>query len=83
MRAASAVDLVRPRGGVALTSGETRYLAEYAIHGELLLAAECIGCSLSHLKRVLHNVHGKTGTMTSIGSMYRLGWIDVPVDHAA
>ena len=78
MRAANAVDVVRhPRVVAALTPGETRYLAEYAVHGDQRRVAECLGRSVSTVKNSLRDIHAKTGTTSSVEAMYRLGWIKV------
>jgi DNA-binding CsgD family transcriptional regulator len=84
MRAATAVDLVRhPREVVALTPIETRVLAEYAIHGDQQRAADCMRFSVSHVRNMLARAHRRTGTTSSVETMYRLGWISVPIEHAA
>ena len=71
-------DVVQPRGAVlGLTPGETRYLAEYAVHGDQRRVAECLGRSVSTVKNSLRDIHAKTGTTSSVEAMYRLGWIRV------
>jgi DNA-binding CsgD family transcriptional regulator len=67
--------------GRALTLRQVQVLAEYVVHADATEAAACMGLALLTFRQHLRSVYARTGTQSTIGALWRLGWVTLPPGH--